>query len=209
MLTKGIPIGEEYQFNCTLCGECCRGDMEVYLNPYDLFKLARHLGFSHTRQLFEEGYVILVRGQNDMPVPRIRFRKAIIRFCPFLTNELDDENQLIGRCGLHPAGKPLICSLSPVSRMIDLPAGHTEYRLVEPAPECPGMITGKQNRLSDLLRTFNTELSFETRFYRILDQLKILKADVFSDADQLYYFESDQPFETILTHIEKHYGILT
>lgn len=204
---NGLPLTDEYRFECTLCGECCRGDMDVFLNLYDLYKISRYFGLQNTKGLFDKGYVELKSAQHGMPMPKIRFRKTMLSFCPFLVNELSAKEELIGRCNLHPEHKPLICSRSPVGCEIDLANGKYAYQLVEPALECPGMEKPKKNRLSAMHRSYAKELKYEDRFYRILEHLKTNSIESSRIKKQLYYFTVDPPFENIINTLEKRFTV--
>jgi Fe-S-cluster containining protein len=104
------------KFNCKCCGDCCSGDMDIFLNHYDLYKIAAHLGMKSTRELFERKLVELKEGQKGLLLPKLLFKTHPYRFCPFLVNDLDEDNVLKGYCSLHPFTKPLVCILAPTSR---------------------------------------------------------------------------------------------
>ena len=77
----------EQVFSCTLCGECCSGNMEVFLNSYDLYKIGRFFNKHHTKELFDSNLLEWAPGQNGLTLPRIRFKKKPFPFCPFLIND--------------------------------------------------------------------------------------------------------------------------
>ena len=199
-------ITQDFKFKCTLCGECCRGNMNVFLNLYDLYKLSNFAGYTKSDDLFKNRIVDLVVGQNQITVPKIRFKRSPTVFCPFLENELSDDNNLFGRCRLHPLDKPLICKLSPIARQIDLPSGKIKYLLVEPAPGCPGMGKPEKNALSSIINNLDDELEFEKRFYILLDSIRSRKTDPFLKEKMLYYFSTDIPFEKTLSHLENQFS---
>lgn len=170
---KDWPVlDSDFQFECTLCGECCRGTMEVYLDLYDLFRIAGFLGFKDTGQLFHQKLVELVPGQHGVFMPRIRFKSKPLPFCPFLINEVIDEKEVIGKCSLHPAAKPLICSIAPVAHEIDLASGDVRYLLVDPVPGCPGMERKRTNLLEDVITLHKKALEHRERFFALLESLK-------------------------------------
>lgn len=74
-------------FNCIICGECCRGDQKVWLNPADLERLTRHLDFDGPADLFDKRIVIPDIAEYGIERPRLRF----------LINDLDEEGRLWGR----------------------------------------------------------------------------------------------------------------
>lgn len=115
--------------------------MKVFLNQDDLLLAARFLGFSNTKQLFENNYLIIDNSRNGAPLPRLRFSKGAAGCCPFLENRLDEragQMQLTGLCRLHPHYKPLVCHLAPLYREIDLAAGTELWGQKRPLPGCPG-----------------------------------------------------------------------
>ena len=182
-----FPIIESsYQFECTKCGNCCTGDQKVSLNPYDLYKMARFKGYNNTGMLFDHKLVHLVQSQNKAWIPQIRFKSIAKghRFCPFLINELDEQNKLLGLCSLHPDKKPLICAMAPVGRVVDFASGAENFIYVKPAPDCPGVDIQKDNKLSDLHKAMEMELYCEKEF------LKILNAIVVKNPPQKYYLDN-------------------
>ena len=78
------------RFDCKCCGECCRGDMHVYLNPDDLGLIAGCLGYKSTESLFDEKIVIIDTEKNGAPVPRLRFGTGKTGCCQLLENRLDE-----------------------------------------------------------------------------------------------------------------------
>ena len=192
-----IPIAESYKFSCTMCANCCTGDQQVLLTPYDLYKMGRFLHLSNSRQLFEEGWVKLVKGENDVWRPQIRFRSKPFKYCPFLTNELNEDGQLKGRCQLHPQNKPLVCAMAPVGRIVDTEKKKDEYVFIKPAPDCPGMNSRQENRLQDLLKTHRKELDYQWRFFEILQEAKELKLNAKESLSLLYTFSLSDKYEKI------------
>ncbi len=173
MNEKFPQINDGFNFACTLCGDCCRGEQEVLLNWYDLYKMAQYLGFGHTADLFAKGWVELVRDKNQTVWrPRIRFKEKPLRFCPFLINELQDDGQLKGYCQLHPGHKPLVCALAPVGCRYDSETKRTDFILVPPTEDCPGMQSQQWNDLQAYLRPFKEELNFQSLFFEVMEQLK-------------------------------------
>ena len=163
-----MSLKDKIKFGCTLCGECCSGSMKVFLNSYDLYKMGRFLGMSHSRELFDRKLVVLDRGQNGLFLPRILFKTKPLSFCPFLTNDYDEELGLRGLCRLHLIHKPLVCRLAPLTRNIDLDSGTDEFDFILPHPGCPG---GEEDAWIDPeaeREGLKGELDFELRYYRLL-----------------------------------------
>ena len=201
VLDVNFPIIENsYQFECTKCGNCCTGDQKVNLNPYDLYKMARYKGYNHTELLFENKLVHLVQSQNNAWIPQISFKVIAKghRFCPFLINELNEHNKLLGLCSLHPDKKPLICTMAPVGRTIDFAAGVENYIFVKPAPDCPGVDIRNENSLAVLQNRLNDELMYEKLFLKILDKLILNNPPKTFYQDHLYCFPVTSNIKDIL-----------
>ncbi len=196
-------IKESFYFTCSQCGNCCTGYQKVFLDPYDLFKMARYLRFSHTRSLFEQDFVTLVQGQHRSWVPQIKFRERPFRFCPFLQNFTDEKDQLRGRCSLHGAYKPFICSLAPLGREIDFVRGQDRFLFVKPDPECPGPESSEEHRIKDIKESYSTELLYQSRFFRMLHDLDVLNYSSRKYMELLYIFPVDRSIESIYEKIEK------
>ncbi len=206
MFENKFPVIEnDFRFDCTLCGECCRGEMQVFLNLCDLYKIARFQGYKSTNALFEKRQVILKRNTRRAWIPQIKFKKKPLPFCPFLINELTDNGDLRGLCALHPEHKPLICALSPVGRTVDFDNEQITYMLVEPAPDCPGMEASKINTLSDMLEQYQDELKFQERFFKILENMITAEKNTKADYLPLYTFKVDRAFPDILAEQERKF----
>jgi len=124
-------------FSCTLCGECCSGDMKVFVNPRDISLLCDYFSCP-PEELYARGY-LMRDSRNGTILPRIKFREfSGLKFCPFLENRLEDDGSLKGLCRLHPRFKPLICHLAPLSRTVDFSDDSEIYRFIPPHPACPG-----------------------------------------------------------------------
>ncbi|KAA3610762.1 MAG: hypothetical protein D8M58_21210 [Calditrichaeota bacterium] len=206
-------IQANYNFECTMCGNCCTGDQKVNLNLFDLYKMALYEKYENTRQLFDNETVYLVKTQNDAWQPQIKFRalpsnkfnKKSIKFCPFLINDLNDQNNLKGLCCLHPQKKPLICSMAPVGRVLDLKDDSEKFVFVKPAPDCPGVESKKIHYLDDIKNNLTAELEYEKRFFKILDSLKKDHQKAFY-LQELYSFKATENFEKILTILEQKFA---
>jgi|GEM_PF-1596805 len=205
---KQIPIDEIYLFKCTCCGDCCTGNMDININVYDLYKIARFLKLKNSRELFDNGLIRLVQIQNRCWTPQIVFRTSPFKFCPWLINDLGDDDVLRGFCSLHPEHKPLICKMAPAGRVVDFDNNQISYMMTAPTENCPGMDSTFENRLSVLKTELKKELDFEYRFYQILDKLE--DKDISQSLMQLEYycFDVNLEFETILCSLEKKSEIL-
>jgi hypothetical protein len=205
---KQTPIDEVFHFRCTCCGDCCTGNMEININLYDLYKMARFLKMSNSRECFDKGLVRLVQVQNGCWTPQIVFKTSPVKFCPWLINDLGDDDILRGYCSLHPGHKPLICKMAPAGRIVDFYNQTTSYVLTEPTENCPGMLSSAENRLSDLKEDLSVELAFESRYYRILDKVKETLVSRETMVEQYYTFQTEREFEDILLEMEKKSDIV-
>ncbi len=166
-------------FRCTVCGECCRGDQKVWLNPADLERLAAELALSGPAELESRRIVVSEPSQHGVMRPRLRFRPSPAGLqCPFLVNDLDEDGRLWGKCSLHnTAAKPLVCRLAPLARTVDLEAGTEEWREVPPVIGCPGWPEGEEPPAEGrplesgspaLPAGLRADLDIETRYFREL-----------------------------------------
>lgn len=198
---KNFPeIKDTYNFKCTLCANCCTGDQKVYLDLYDLYKLAQFHKYSNTGLLFSAGLLILVPVDRGVFLPRIRFKHKPFRFCPFLINEANR-----GLCSLHPDHKPLVCSLAPVGREVDFIAGTDRYYYVKPAPDCPGVNSDTQNVLGDIQQIYSRELDWQKAFFFILHHLQDSRWKREEFLENLYTLPTDIPFEDILSEYKRSF----
>ena len=181
-------------FACRRCGECCRGEMRVFLNPRDLVLIANYFNFNSTEALFSKGYVIIDSARGGAPLPRIRFRKGIMEFCPFLENTVDDQGILSGKCLLHPEYKPLVCTLAPLSREVDLDAGEESWEIRPPLPGCTGRGLAEQPSgkadigFEPLIRA---RLDEETEFFRALSTMLEEKLSETEIIRRLYHIRTE------------------
>ena len=188
-------------FNCQCCGECCRGEMKVFLNPGDLFLIAEFKNLKNTKQLFDESYVIIDKSRNNAPLPRLRFSKGPAGSCPFLENRLIEEDGasllLKGMCELHPDHKPLVCLLAPFYREVNLQKNEENWGWKTPLPGCPGCSSESEfDRVES--RGFSPpeelfeRLAAEADFFRkISDRLNAGAADE-QIISEFYYFDKNQ-----------------
>lgn len=191
-----------------MCGNCCTGDQQVNLTPFDIYKITKFKGYDHTKFLFENNLVHLVQSQNNAWIPQIKFKsvsKENHKFCPFLINELDEQNKLLGLCSLHPESKPLICSMAPVGRIVDFKNELEEYIFVKPAPDCPGVNIKKENRLADLKHSLKDALEYEKQFLKVLDQTVHKNFPKEFYPKHLYLFSVDRSFNDIINSISKSF----
>jgi hypothetical protein len=46
---KDLKPQSRFRFACQCCGECCRRDVDIILNPYDIFRATRYLKITTTK----------------------------------------------------------------------------------------------------------------------------------------------------------------
>ncbi|MCP4179695.1 MAG: hypothetical protein GY756_18200 [bacterium] len=199
-------IYEIYKFDCICCGDCCTGNMEININLYDLYKLSKHFNFDNTSELFNRDLVRLVQVQNNCWTPQIIFRQKPFTFCPWLINDMGEDDILRGFCSLHPHSKPLICKMAPAGRTVDFEKNLISYKLTSPTENCPGMKSHKENNLLDLTLKLKDELEYEYRFYRILEQIKDKSISKNLILKELYSFDLNLDFKKILSELEGELG---
>lgn len=191
-------------FDCKCCGDCCSGSMVIKLNLYDMYKMAKHLKYNNTKQLFTNGYLKLTKGQNGIEIPQIVFKKYPYPFCPFLINDLNEDMELKGFCSLHPYKKPLVCILAPTSKLYNSKTNCNEYSFTKPTENCPGELVGEDLSIDIHLQPIKDEILYENEFFTILDM--ILEKKIKGYTEYLYHFNTEQPFQEIINTCRRHFG---
>ncbi len=170
--------------------------MDIFLNHFDLYKMARHLGMKSTRELFDRRLVELKEGQKGLLIPKLLFKTHPCRFCPFLINDLDENNVLKSYCSLHPHRKPLVCILAPTSREFDTESGESRFFHTRLTDACSGTTgTGDADERADASPVLK-EIRYEEIFFRTLD--RILKKDITDYLEDLYYFPVSGDYDDIM-----------
>lgn len=108
-----------FSYECRACKRCCQGK-HIPLNPYEVARLAAHLGLSTTEALArytETGGAILRRRDDET--------------CVFLGE---------GGCSVH-SSRPLACRLYPLGRQ-RTPDGAERFAELEPHPRTEGIYGG-------------------------------------------------------------------
>lgn len=124
-LERSSPFG----YRCGSCSSCCRNKI-IPLNPYEVARLAEHLGLSTTETLarYTDAQGAILKPRSDGAA------------CPFLGER---------GCGVHPA-RPLACRLYPLGRHVS-PEGVERFAEVEPHPQSRGSWDGP-GTVEDYLR---------------------------------------------------------
>src|SRR5580704_6522129 len=105
-----------FSYECGACSRCCHGKL-IPLTPYEVARLAEHLGTTTTETL----------------------ERWTTRGGSALASRPDGGCVLLGEqgCSVHPA-RPLACRLYPLGRSI-APDGSERFAEVEPHPETAGV----------------------------------------------------------------------
>jgi len=119
---------EAFGYVCHACSRCCHGKI-IQVNPYEVARLARHLGLSTTE--FRAKWT-----QDGLGTTLARDRQET---CVFLGPQ---------GCTVHPA-RPLVCRLYPLGRQ-RMPDGNERWLHVEPHPQSEGQY-GKAGSIADFL----------------------------------------------------------
>jgi uncharacterized protein len=150
----GFVLAREapFSYECRACKRCCK-DKVIPLNPYEVARLAAHVGQTTTAFLAQHTEVggAALRRRDDGT-------------CVLLGE---------GGCTVHPA-RPLACRLYPLGRHVS-GTGEESFAEVEPHPQTEG-IYGTDGTIGDYLRRQQVEphLAAADRYSRVL--AKMLKA---------------------------------
>ena len=104
-LANELKGDDTFQFECSMCGSCCRSRSEpIVITGPNLFRIAKTLNISPLEAAQE--YMDWTIGVNShMPV--LTLRERLDGSCRLLRN---------GRCTVHQ-NKPSVCALFPLGRM--------------------------------------------------------------------------------------------
>ena len=183
------PDKGKFDFSCSLCGCCCRGDMTISLNLEDLQHMAVFLEFETCGRLFKEGYVREIPLAEGGFRPAIQFRSYPSQFCPFLENRLDDDWKLTGLCRLHPKLKPLVCHLAPVGREVvfdEQYRSQESWVFTEPVEGCPGCRVKNTQVAKDYIETHEASLELEKDYFKVMTHLQRSGAS-YGDFQRFHY----------------------
>lgn len=148
--------GDSFTFSCTdeCMGNCCR-NIDIFLDPWDVETMARHLGIPG--QEFVKAYCILELKQ-EAGWPGIQLKHVAEGPCTFM---LDD-----GKCSVYPA-RPRNCRTAPVARAIRFQdnKGKKEMQerifMIKPADSCRGFGVGKSWTVQEWLEDSNAYKYYE------------------------------------------------
>ena len=114
-----LKPGEKFRFHCDQCGDCCRHREDILLTPFDLFRIAGHLGIT-PGEVVKTYCEVYVGSSSHFPVVRL-LPVGEDKACPFLKDNC---------CSIH-ASKPTVCALFPLGRAMQYGAleGDQERKL--------------------------------------------------------------------------------
>lgn len=105
-----VGIDEEFEFSCgrqVSCFNACCRDLNQFLTPYDVLRLARHLGM--TTGDFLQVYTVHYTGpETGLPVVSLRPADYRDKLCPFVTPD---------GCRVYE-NRPGSCRMYPLARML-------------------------------------------------------------------------------------------
>jgi hypothetical protein len=142
--------------------------------------------------------VEIKEGQNKVLLPKLRFKTSPYKFCPFLINDLDENNMLKSYCSLHPYAKPLVCILAPISREYDTATGKTRYFNTRLTEACPITFDIDDTEDQVFIAPVSEEIKYEEMFFRALD--RIIKNGIADYSDELYYFPASRSYNDIIAN---------
>lgn len=99
---RRMELDDTFYYGCMQCGSCCH-DIDIILNPYDLYRLAGYLRMP-TEDVIMKHCLWHIGETSKLPVVWLKFLES--GACPFLKQN---------RCAVHEA-KPFVCSAYPFGR---------------------------------------------------------------------------------------------
>jgi len=114
----GFAASDTFMYTCHRCLRCC-SHKRIRINPYEVYRLSRHVGMSTTEFLAAHticGGTELARREDER--------------CVFLTDQ---------GCGVH-ADRPLVCRLYPLGRRVT-PGQPVRYHMSETHPDSEGVFS--------------------------------------------------------------------
>ena len=101
-----LKADDTFHFRCDGCGRCCRNRNDILLNPYDLYRVAKTLGME-AKDVVDQYLTCYVGSDSKIPLIAM-LMEGEEKLCPLLKDN---------RCSVH-AGKPSVCALFPLGRML-------------------------------------------------------------------------------------------
>jgi Fe-S-cluster containining protein len=129
-LSFDLAAGSPFSYRCLACSRCCH-DKVILIGPYDILRLARHLGLSTTD---------FIARHSSSGGTVLRFAGGEVQRCVFLSQ---------AGCQVH-ADRPLACRLYPLALHVDEHGVQTFSRLPG-HPQSAGLF-GCEGTVADFLR---------------------------------------------------------
>lgn len=137
---RKIREGEAFHFRCTLSGSCCR-NMEIFINPYDVLRLAGRLGITTTGLI--AGHLLFLENR-EQGLQKPVFKAAREGVCAFNRER---------RCTVH-SDRPLSCRLFPLARK-------DGAFYLQDAPYCKGLLQDRTITLEEYLEGEEADVYLE------------------------------------------------
>ena len=100
-----LGLDKPFQFECNRCSKCCDSSQQVFLSPYDIFRIAKHFDKTPTHIIDE---YCNYHFREDLNFPFVHPRpRGIKNTCSFLVDK---------QCTIHHF-KPSVCALFPIRRI--------------------------------------------------------------------------------------------
>lgn len=120
MKKRQLGLDDTFQFSCleSCKGQCCKNNETIILNPFDIYRIARHFG-QPMAEIIKDNCEYYHGSDSKLPIMSIMKRTGD-GSCRFLR---------MGKCTLHGKCKPLSCRLFPLGRfhMPDSEEGYTYF----------------------------------------------------------------------------------
>lgn len=131
-------IESKFKFDChpdlACFGQCCR-DINIFLSPYDVLRMRKHLNLSSTA--FLDRYTIKFTAPTGFPLVFIKMQEEADLTCPFISP----------RGCLVYQERPWACRMAPV----DIQGGG-QYGFIFDCNKCHGLKEGKEWTVAEWMR---------------------------------------------------------
>lgn len=112
-----VGLDDTFDFQCQQCGRCCINRGDIIINPFDVYKAAKHLGISCSDFIAE--YTTQTYGHNSRIPMLLLASDKKTGFCPLLKFDVKDGGKF--KCLVHEA-KPGACWNHPIGLVTSVPA---------------------------------------------------------------------------------------
>ena len=182
------PLGldDTFQFNCRMCGKCCKNRHDIMLTTRDLYNIAKYFGRS--MRYVVERYCVVYTGEiSRVPIVRLQ-PSGPEQACPLLRDK---------RCVVH-ASKPVVCALFPLGRGIFTPSDEDGSELPDefkPIYVAQPVTCGKQDQIHtvrDWLGQFG--IPVEDEFYILWTKAVTTLSDIFRRMEEMKITDKPEGF---------------